>query len=161
MGDLPEYTSTPQKISDHRVIKATTGVNSTIFLNDQNQLYGLGNFYGLNGNSITSTPVLLFEETVLDFASGTGCYYVVKEDGSLWAGGHNRYGQLGDGTTANKEEFVQIFESGVISVNVRFESVAVIKDDGSLWTFGQNSHGKLGNGTADNVSVPQRLCNQG
>ena len=34
---------------------------------------------------------------------------VLKTDGTVWATGRNEYGQLGDGTTSNKHNFVKIF----------------------------------------------------
>ena len=37
---------------------------------------------------------------------------VLKKDGSVWAAGLNQWGQLGDGTTTNKQTFVKVVASG-------------------------------------------------
>ena len=37
---------------------------------------------------------------------------ILKQDGSVWATGDNRYGQLGDGTTVHKQSFVKVVPSG-------------------------------------------------
>ena len=35
---------------------------------------------------------------------------VLKTDGTVWATGYNGYGQLGDGTTSSKSNFVQVLQ---------------------------------------------------
>ena len=41
----------------------------------------------------------------------------MKTDGSLWSMGQNGYGQLGDGTTTNRNAPTQILSSGVASLS--------------------------------------------
>ena len=50
---------------------------------------------------------------------------VLKQDGSLWATGRNNKGQLGDGTTVDRNRFVQVVPSGQCSTmvdNVRIQT---------------------------------------
>ena len=42
-------------------------------------------------------------------AAGMWHSMVLKTDGTVWATGYNRYGQLGDGTTRDKRKFVEVF----------------------------------------------------
>jgi hypothetical protein len=72
---------------------------------------------------------------------------VLKDDGSLWATGHNTFGSVGDGTNAHKFSFVKVIDGGVADVaGGRYHTMA-LKTDGSLWGTGYNIRGGLGDGT--------------
>jgi len=66
---------------------------------------------------------------------------------SLWAGGQNKFGQLGDGTTSERNTFVKVIDGGVADVDADIYNTMVIKTDGSLWGTGHNVKGQLGDGT--------------
>jgi alpha-tubulin suppressor-like RCC1 family protein len=61
-----------------------------------------------DGSTITrDTPIEIgdgFVEVVANELHSLG----IKSDGTLWAWGQNTYGQLGDGTKANREEPIKI-----------------------------------------------------
>lgn len=82
--------------------------------------------------------------------------YVIKNDGTLWAWGDNEYGQLGDGTTINRETPVKIMEH-VAKIAVSEYHALAIKTDGSLWAWGRNGDGQLGDGTYTNRYAPVRI----
>jgi alpha-tubulin suppressor-like RCC1 family protein len=69
----------------------------------------------------------------------------VKADGTLWAWGHNGYGQLGDGTTTNQTSPMQI-EGAYTSVAAGSYHTLALLTDGTLWAWGANSQGQLGTG---------------
>jgi YD repeat-containing protein len=76
----------------------------------------------------------------------------VKTDGTLWAMGYNRYGQLGDGTTTNRSSAVRV-ATGVASVAAGDDHTMYVKTDGTLWAMGYNLFGRLGDGTITNRST--------
>ena len=71
---------------------------------------------------------------------------MLKQDGSLWATGYNGFGQLGDGTTTDRKNFVQVSESVKAVAAGRYHTM-MLKQDGSLWAAGWNEYGQLGYGT--------------
>ena len=62
-------------------------------------------------------------------------FMAIKTDGSLWAWGSNYAGQLGDGTTDDRNKPVKVMD-GVRSVSIGEDYTCVIKKDGSLWAWG-------------------------
>lgn len=92
--------------------------------------------------------------------SGQNHTLVVKADGSVWATGYNYYGQLGDGTTAQKLSPVQVSGlSNVIAVSASSTAThsLAIKSDGSVWAFGNNTYGQLGDASQTNRSTPVQV----
>ena len=85
-------------------------------------------------------------------SSGNHCA-AVNKDGSLWTWGWNCYGQLGDGTKADRATPIKVMKD-VVSVSVGMFHTAAIKGDGTLWVWGRNIEGQLGNGTFTNETSP-------
>ena len=74
---------------------------------------------------------------------------MLKHDGSVWATGVNKFGQLGIDAmkytmTAN---FLKVLSGDVRAVAVGDGHSMVLKQDGSVWTTGWNIHGQLGDGS--------------
>ena len=93
-------------------------------------------------------------------AAGHDHTLALKADGSLWAWGHNNYGQLGDGTTTPSPVPVHIgTDTGWTAVTAGFDHTLALKSDGSLWAWGANYYGQLGDGTFDNSahSIPVHI----
>ena len=79
----------------------------------------------------------------------------VKGDATLWGWGSNGSGQIGDGTTTDRTNRVQVIAlSGMKAVDTGEDHTVALKSDGTVWTWGNNSNGQLGNGTTTASSVP-------
>lgn len=68
----------------------------------------------------------------------SGCsYYAPKQDGSVWAWGYNRYGQLGDGTIVNRSQAVQVdISEKVVDVIGRSNYAVFLTESGNLYGAG-------------------------
>ena len=85
---------------------------------------------------------------------------ILKSDGTVYTVGRNDYGQLGDGTTTDRNTLTEITDSNatnIIAVSCGRYHTAILKSDGSVYTFGWNFYGALGNGTTTNRNTPTKI----
>jgi hypothetical protein len=88
--------------------------------------------------------------------AGHGC--MVMADGSLWCGGHNEFGQFGDGTWETKFDIlVQTMPEGAEAVYCGAGHTCSIKKDSSLWCWGWNKYGQVGDGTNTDRNTPVQI----
>ena len=77
-----------------------------------------------------------------------------RSDGTVWAWGDNRFGQLGDGTTTTRLAPVQVTGlTGVTQVAGGCVHSLALRSDGTVWAWGDNSVGELGRGTVTGDEV--------
>ncbi len=124
--------------------------NGGIF-NDYNE------YEELDYQEIYQTLPLQVLDNVTDVRIGVNHMAAIKTDGSLWMWGSNRYGQLGNGTTADSDIPVKIMDN-VAAVDLGWSRTSVLKTDGTLWTCGLNYFGQLGTGSnAEYSSIPTQI----
>lgn len=87
-------------------------------------------------------------------AVGGGHSLTVHQDGSLSGWGFNDCGQLGDGTTDNRNAPVRLAVEGVREVAGAYHHTLVLLADGTVKAFGLNDSGQLGNGETTNSLSP-------
>jgi len=112
------------------------------------------NFYGQVGDGGPRdwrlSPVTVGNLTGANqVASGGNHTMALRSDGTVWAWGNNHSGQLGDGTTTDRDLPVQVSGlSGVkgIEGGANWLSSAVA-GDGKVYAWGDNGYGQIGNGT--------------
>ena len=79
-------------------------------------------------------------------------------NGSLWAWGYNGYGQVGDGTNADRQSPVAVSAAGTfVSIAAgNYHSLAA-RNDGTVWAWGRNTYGQLGDGTITQRDTPVQV----
>ena len=75
--------------------------------------------------------------------------------------GCNGEGQLGDGTTIQRNVPVQILVGGVQAVAAGDGHSLIVRTDGSLWAMGLNAYGELGDGTTTQRDAPVLVLSGG
>lgn len=91
----------------------------------------------------------------LAISSGSGgTFYVLKNDGTVWAWGANEGGQVGDGTTTNRSTPVQAQISGVTKISAANGTLFAVTSDKLLWAVGYNNLGGMAGIGAESGPVP-------
>jgi len=145
--------NTPIRIGDATNWRAVSaGAIHTVAIRMDGTLWAWGsNANGQTGLGITSGNTLIptrVGETTnwVSVSAGSGHTMAIREGNTLWGWGANSSGQLGDGTTTQRNAPHQVQSGTWTSVSAgRFHTVA-IRTGGELWTWGSNLEGQLGSG---------------
>jgi alpha-tubulin suppressor-like RCC1 family protein len=82
----------------------------------------------------------------------------IKTDGTLWTWGSNGSGQLGDGTTTDRTDPVQVgTDRDWASVSGGDSHTVALKTNGTLWAWGWNDLGQLGEASSAPQDTPRRV----
>jgi alpha-tubulin suppressor-like RCC1 family protein len=138
------------------VVAVSAGDHFTVALQADSTLWAwgrdnqgaLGDGPGITYGDLVNTPApVLGMADVVSFDCGRNHVLAARADGSVWAWGFNRDGQLGDGTTEHQFSPVQVLGIGsVIQVAGGGYHSLALKADGSLWSWGYGHVGQLGIG---------------
>ena len=135
---------------------AAGGYHSMVLTQEGNVWATGWNKYGQLGDKTTHDRTrltrVISDETWKAVAVATGDIHsiVLMEHGSVWGTGRNYNGQLGDGSKADRSDFVQVMSSGAANVAAGGYHSMVLKQDGSVWATGCNEYGQLGDGSTKN-----------
>lgn len=118
------------------------------------------NFFGQLGTGVSGSgspdPVQEVTGSVWRavFASSEGTCGV-RADRTLWCWGWNNHGQVGDGTTIQRETPTQVgSDADWTTVAIHTGRTCGLKRDGSLFCWGYNLNGRLGDGTTQERHTP-------
>ncbi|WP_274648814.1 fibronectin type III domain-containing protein [Paenibacillus humicola] len=166
-GSATEGGTTPVQVQGLDSVTAiAAGGSHSLALKSDGTVWAWGeNFYGElgdgtpEGSSRSSSPVQVHNlSSVVAIAAGNEYSLAVKSDGTVWSWGLNTWGQLGDGSTTDRNVPVQIQGLGsVIDVAAGDSHVLALKNDGTVWAWGINGDGELGDGTKTNHSSPVQV----
>ncbi|MGE5328107.1 MAG: Calx-beta domain-containing protein [Deltaproteobacteria bacterium] len=149
------------------------GANHTTALKTDKSVVAWGyNGYGQIGDNSTTqktspTAVTGLTSNVTAIAAGTNHTVALKTDGTVWTWGNNVSGQLGDGTTTQRNAPVQVPGLDLLKILTPGGSMTkqiagggyhtvALKTDGTVWTWGRNNNGQLG----DNSTVQKNILGQ-
>ncbi len=110
---------------------------------------------GTRSRSSSPAPVAWSADDVVGVSAGWGHTLAWRADGSLWAWGDDRAGQLGDGGAAPRSSPIAVGLPIPIvgAAGGGLHSLAV-GADGSIWAWGSNADGQLGDGSRENRLRP-------
>jgi alpha-tubulin suppressor-like RCC1 family protein len=162
------------------VIAVAGGYDFSAALKNDGTVWAWGyNYYGQLGDGTStdrniSVQVKVKKDDKLDIfsgviaiAAGDGFTVALKDDGTVWSWGVNRwYGQLGNGTMTDSNTPVQVVGlSGVTAIAAGSCNAVALKNDGTVWAWGDNANGELGAGhdinnlqIFPNSNVPVQVC---
>ncbi len=125
--------------------------------------YGLLGDKGANNPTYVTTPVqVLGLSNVTALSVGGNFALALKSNGTVWAWGHNEYGQLGDGTTVNQTRPVRVAGlADVTAISAGPVHALALKSNGTVWSWGSNDFGQLGDGTFTARSLAARVLGIG
>ena len=161
--------STPVQIgSDTNWQSIASGQNHSLAIKADGTLWAWGsNYHGQLGDGTTTqrnSPVQIGIKTNWQSISASvggpeGVYSLaIKTDGTLWAWGGNWSGQLGDGTTTQRNTPVQIgSDTNWQKIETGYRHSLAIKADGTLWAWGHNGNGQLGEGSTTDRNAPVQI----
>ena len=177
-GTNGQYTnrSTPTQIQGGHedVIAVSCGGYHTAILKSDGTVYtfgagtygqlGNGYYVGISSYTDSNTPVLLVDingdrvKDIIAVSCGENHTIILKSNGTVYTFGYNSNGQLGDGTTTNKNTLTQIQgHEDIIAVSCGGRHTAILKSDGTVYTFGRNDYGQLGLGNTTQKTTPTQI----
>ncbi len=110
---------------------------------------------------IILAQTLLTSPAVKQLATSEGHSLALLADGTVWAWGNNGRGQLGVGSTDDKNIAEKVgLDSSWCSITARNSFSHAVKRDGTLWGWGDNKVGQLGISTANliyNYKIPVQI----
>ena len=161
------------------ITAVAAGDEFSVALKDDGTVWAWGhnNPYELGNGSLTdsNTPVQVegpdgagFLADVVAIAAGSYFSLAIKKDGTVWAWGDNRYGQLGVNSNNGHEYPVEVHGTGNVGVLTGIASVSggedhglAVKNDGTVYAWGRNNHGQLGVHSDNNHPYPVQVHGTG
>lgn len=110
-------------------------------------------------NSMTRNAYNEFSNTSnVQIEAGENFTLLLKDNGTVWAWGNNKYGQLGNGTT-EQNGIPQKIEglANIIYINAGATFAFAVNSRGEVFAWGDNRYAQLGDGTVTGRTKPIRI----
>lgn len=151
--------------SNEKIIDVSSGDALTHILTVTGRVYYVGTciFEGNNCNNENETSYVLKEMTELEdtiklesYSSWYGTYMAMQSNASTIGWGYDKWGQLGQGSTAMARDLTLI-GTDIVNVEVGEYATIVQREDGDFYITGDNAHGGLGIGTSSSINIFQKM----
>ena len=156
------------------------GLTHTIVVKEDDSVWVVGcNSHGQLGigsevDRHTFIEALVLEYGVKDVVAGAVHTLVLGIDGTMWAAGSNRFGQLGitsmhspsqsfsdtdsmKEVSASKNSFVKVLFTNTKAIAAGSYHSMVLKEDDSVWVMGNNEFGQLGDGSPNSRTMRRAI----
>lgn len=133
------------------IVSVKAGHDTPFAIDEKGQLWTWGDEHPAKGKpdipqpSIPLYPAGLVKmaDNIREVSSSISHTLALSKDGTLLAWGDNQNGQLGDGTTIDREHPVKtdlgaLGNRKIIKIGTRMGESFALTDDGSLWNWGQS-----------------------
>ncbi len=110
-----------------------------------------------SGTTVANATPAQVPGTYTQIAAGSDHSLALRADGTLWAWGWNKYGQLGtttnNGTDNANATPTQVPGTGYTRLAAGGAHSLALRANGSLWAWGSNQYGQLGTATNSGTAV--------
>jgi Regulator of chromosome condensation (RCC1) repeat len=114
-----------------------------------------GTVWAWGGGAPTLVPNL---SGIRAISAKGGHSLALDSGGGVWAWGSNIFGELGDGTTTDRNTPAPVLNlTGIKAISAGQVHSLAIGDDGTVWAWGWNASGQLGDGTTTDRHTPVQV----
>ncbi|MCW5943806.1 MAG: hypothetical protein KIS66_16360 [Fimbriimonadaceae bacterium] len=147
----------------NNIVSVSAGAAFSLALRNDGTVWAWGwNGEGELGNGSSAVPTrslvpvqVLAPSGIVAISAGGLHALALRDDGTVWAWGHNEQGALGDGTYTTRRTPVQVPGlTNVVAISAGFLHSLAIRADGTTWAWGDNQRGQIGDGTTTRSNVP-------
>ena len=164
--NLEQHPFSPALVTtDTTFVSLAFGQNTSAALADNGTVWAWGDgSHGQLGQGIENTALNEDDSSIplqvqgindaVSVVRGYNQTLILHSDGSVSAFGENKYGQLGDGTTDNRDIPVKPALSNIVQIASGASFSLAVDSDGRVWSWGRNNDGQLGLGMSDSDAHP-------
>ena len=173
----PVAVLTSGALTGKKVVQIATGETHTCALTSDGRVYCWGfNYFGGLGDGTTTTRLVptavatsgaLAGKTVTQVSTGAVHTCALTSDGGLYCWGYNGAGQIGDGSTTDRNAPVAVATNGalagktVVQIGAGGHKTCALTSDGSAYCWGDNLYGQVGDGTTTARTTPVAVSTAG